>query len=147
MKKEAATFQQERDLAFEFIHLLSPTPQLTGHRELRFWCVCVCVLRGEGGCTIQTLSFENCWYVSDDSLRGQLRTPELSQGCSDLLKGRSPATATGQGITDRQAVDRLNSLQRKRLRKEIHGGIQVLKGSHINWRAWKAACVPRANAN
>lgn len=43
MKKEAATFQQERDLAFEFMHLLSPTPQLTGRRELRSWCVC-----GEG---------------------------------------------------------------------------------------------------
>lgn len=75
MKREAATFQQECDLAFEFMHLLSPTPQLKGHRELRSWCVCA---EGEEAAAIQTFFLENFWCVCDDSLSGQLRTPELS---------------------------------------------------------------------
>lgn len=96
-----------------------------------------------------------CVDMSSDPLRDQLRvlpffTPSIFSGLewppgqhlSKVFKGQSTSHSyLGQRITDR--ASRMNSLERKRLREDTHGGVDS-EGSHTT-RVRQAMCMPRTN--
>lgn len=94
--------------------------------------------------------------MSADPLRDELTvllflTPSIFSGLewppgqhlSKVFKGQSTSHSyLGQRVTDR--ASRTNSLERKRLREDTHGGVGS-EGSHTT-RARQATCMPRTKA-